>query len=310
MNIFTLTLSPAFDVHCIGEKIEKGRENFVTLTDRSVGGKGINISRALAAFGIESTAVVVMGEENSEELLNMLSGSALRIEAINVPGRIRENLTVHTPDGDETRISFPSPRLPESVLQKIEKITDGVLLAGDILTLTGSVPEGIDKCKLKSYVNSLAEKGVRVIVDSRSFSLADIVDMKPYLIKPNEYEIREYMGREILDERDALLSAERLRALGIANVMITLGERGAALASSDGGLFLKSPVINAVSTVGAGDSAIAGFIYSQTRGYGLEKTLWTAIAFGAAACLKSGTVPPSPKDVATILENGSFLTRT
>lgn len=306
IKIVTLTLSAAYDVHCYAKKIDVGRENFVTLSESDAGGKGINISRALKAFEISSIAIVAVGEENSSEFINKLDREGLTLEKIVIPGRIRENVTVHTNDGEETRISFGSSEAPENLLQKIEEITDSILSFGDILTLTGSIPKGVDIYNLKAYVGRLREKGIRVIVDSRSLSFEDVVDMKPFLIKPNEYEAREYVGEEVNDEADACLAAEKLRALGIENVMITLGGRGAVLASKEGVIYLPAPKIEVLSTVGAGDSAIAGFIYCVCCGYDAEKTLATSIAFGSAACLESGTKPPKREVILKILKNGSL----
>jgi len=306
MKIVTLTLSAAYDVHCHAEKIEVGCENFATLSETNAGGKGINISRALLSYGISSTAVVVLGEENSREFCEKLESGGVTFEKILVPGKIRENITVHTSDGKETRISFGGTEAPKNLISEIERITDALLSEGDILTFTGSIPSGVDKTEAKKYANRLREKGIRVIVDSRSFSLSDLLEMKPFLIKPNEYELEAYIGAPLGDEFGAIPAAEKLRALGIENVMISLGEKGAVLSSSEGSFYVRAPKINTVSTIGAGDSSIAGFTYALSQNMDMSSALKYAVAFGSAACLEAGTEPPRKSEILKILENGSF----
>ncbi len=306
MRIVTLTLSAAFDVHCSAEKIEVGLENFVTFGEKNAGGKGVNISRALHASSVASTAIVVLGEENSREFIEKLEEEGIDFEKILIPGRIRENITVHTADGKETRISFGATVVPESLIEEIEKITDEILFEGDILTLTGSVPQGVNIEELKRYVKRQKQKGVKVIVDSRSFAFSDIMAMGPFLIKPNEYEIQEYIGTAIAEESEARLAAEELRTFGVENVMITLGGRGAVLASSEGSFYVPAPQIEALSTIGAGDSAIAGFIYALSKGYDTKQSLELSVAFGTAACLKSGTTPPEMSDAINLIGSDVF----
>ena len=306
MRIVTLTLSAAFDVHCSAEKIDVGLENFVTFGEKNAGGKGVNISRALKACGVSSTAVVVLGESNSREFSEKLEREEIAFEKILIPGRIRENITIHTADGNETRISFGATVAPAGLIDKVETITDGILSEGDILTLTGSVPKGIAIEELKNYVKRQKQKGVKIIIDSRSFLFSDIMDIRPFLIKPNEYEIMEYIGTAISEESEARLAAEELRTFGIENVMITLGGRGAVLASSEGSFYVPAPKIDVLSTIGAGDSSIAGFIYALSKGYDTKRSLELSVAFGTAACHKSGTKPPEMSDAMDLIGSDIF----
>ena len=146
------------------------------------------------------------------------------------------------------------------------------------------------------------EKGVKVVIDSRSFTLSDLVEAKPYLIKPNEEEIETYMGRHIGNADEAVLAAAELHALGIENVMISLGGEGAVIVSRDGTYYQKAPDIVPVSTIGAGDSSIAGFLMGLSIGEGIGGALKRAVAFGSGACLTPGTNPPTPDDVYVLMK--------
>ena len=184
MKIVTLTLSAAFDVHYYVDGLKLGRENLVRVLSRDAGGKGINVSRALNAFGVENTAVAVLGEDNCGEFLKALGKDGTNVIPVVIPGRIRENVTLHTNGGEETRISLTAEPMPSEALEKIESMTDEMLSAGDVLAFTGSIPDGTSKSDVVEYLMRQRKRGVRLIVDSRSLSLDDLIQIKPFLIKP------------------------------------------------------------------------------------------------------------------------------
>lgn len=210
-------------------------------------------------------------------------------------GRIRENLTIHGADGRETRISFMGFSVTEEILSEIgEKIHGG---AGDIVTLTGRMPDGIGLESAKSFLIALREKGVRVVLDSRSFPAEDIMEVRPWLIKPNQEEISAYFGCTIENFRQAVQKAEVFSEHGIENVMISLGSQGAALLSGGCCHVAAAPEIDAISTIGAGDSSIAGFLAAAAKGADAEECLRNSVACGTAACLTDGSQPPRREDI-------------
>lgn len=298
MKIVTLTLSPAFDLHCTAENFLPYGESLAKIDARDTGGKGVNISRALVALGVENTALVVLGEENGEEFRRRLAADGVRGEYLTVPGRIRENLTLHTEGKPETRISFAGFRAPDDLLSRVEERIGAD--SDTALTLTGRLPEGMPMPEVKAFLSRLTARGAKAVIDSRSFSLDDLSEVRPWLIKPNEEEIAAYLGREIRTPREACEAAGELHTRGIANVMITLGKRGAVLANADGTFFCAPPAVTALSTVGAGDSTVAGFLAACTKGKKGADALAFAVAAGTAACLTPGTKPPRAADVADL----------
>lgn len=301
MKIITLTLNPAFDVHCFAENFAPYHENLAEVIDREAGGKGINISRALSSFGVDNLALTVLGDENGESFERILSADGLNFRTLWVKGRIRENITVHTNGADETRISFEGFRADGGLLERVgEQLTEEGL-DGAYVTFTGRAPTGISMAEIKAFVSSLGQMGARVIIDSRSFSLAELLEARPYLIKPNEEEISAYFGREIKTASEAKSAALSLCEGGIENVMISLGDRGAVLATRSGVWSAVPPKIEAVSTIGAGDSSIGGFLAALGEGRTEREALRYAVSFGTAACLTKGTRPPLPEDIARIL---------
>lgn len=299
MKIITLTLSPAFDMHCSGA-LELDHENLIRMDLCQAGGKGVNISRALVGAGCANTAVLLLGEENADSFLRSLASDGVCAEVVTVPGRIRENITIHTPDGKETRISFPGFAVEEDVLSKVTALLADKLDADTALTMTGRVPEGMAMPAVKAFLQQAAACGTKVVVDSRSFGMDDLLAVKPWLIKPNQEEISAYLGETIETMEQAADAAVRLHQQGITNVMVSMGGLGAVLACDEGVFRAEVPQVQVRSTIGAGDSSIAGFLAAAGEGADAAGCLRRAVAFGTAACMTEGTLPPRKLDIETL----------
>ena len=301
MKIYTITLSPAYDVHASASALSLQHENLAEVKSRDAGGKGVNVSRALTYNGVENTAVVVLGRDNCADFKAALDSDKMTYIAIEKDGRIRENLTIHTSGEDETRISFLGFSLDNGILSEVEDLIDAD--ESCVVTFTGSVPRGIDMPEVKKFLERLKNKGAKVVVDSRSFTLDDLISVAPWLIKPNSEEIATYSGKEVNSFADCLDFAKKLHDGGIENVMISLGEKGALLVTENAAITAVPPSINALSTIGAGDSTIAGFIAAYHDGKDAAEQLKIAVSYGTAACLLEGTTPPTKENVAEIYKN-------
>lgn len=302
MKIVTLTLCAAFDIHASAASVYPNRENAVRMSGYDAGGKGVNISRALCRFGVDNTAVVAVGEDNGDEYVKILENENICLQTVKIPGRIRENITIHTDDGKETRISFSGDDAPRDLLKRLSEITDAICDNDTVLTFCGRLPSGVSVEDAKTYIKKLEARGVRVVIDSKSFSLSDIVELRPFLIKPNEEEIYEYTKSDVSDIDLLMDTAIKLNGSGIENVMISLGARGALLCTGGKVYFSHAPSVEAVSTIGAGDSSIAGFLYALSEKKPPEECLKLAVAFGSAACLTAGTNPPDPDDINNLIK--------
>ena len=296
MDIITLTLSPAFDMHCSGALV-LNHENLIQMDLCQAGGKGVNISRALGSVACANTAVLLLGEENADSFLRSLSADGVCAEVVTVPGRIRENITIHTPDGKETRISFPGFAVDAHVLSRVTALLEDKLGANTALTMTGRVPEGMALSEVKTFLRYAAERGTKVVVDSRSFGYDDLLAVKPWLIKPNQEEISAYLGENVESMEQAAQAATKLHQQGIANVLVSMGGLGAVLACDEGLFRAEIPQVQVRSTIGAGDSSVAGFLAATGEGADAGECLRRAVAFGTAACMTEGTLPPRQADI-------------
>lgn len=293
--ITTLTLNPAFDIHVKVKEFCTGCETHAESVSRDVGGKGINISRALCENNITNSAVVVIGSENGADFLHGLDEAGLTYEAIQCKGRIRENITIHTDNGEETRLSFKGFKCDASLLSQVESL----IVKDGFVTFTGSIPEGIEPDEAEAFLVRLRECGAKLVIDSKSMTPAMLRRIKPWLIKPNAEEIETYYEKK-LQEEDLYKIAYELNRAGIENVLLSLGGDGAILAT-EGKLYRAYvPKVNVLSTIGAGDSSIAGFIACCGAP---EKRLRSAVSYGSAACLREGTKPPLPEDIKRISDN-------
>ena len=303
MKIITLTLNPAFDVHCHVPVLVPCREHLATVLSRDAGGKGVNISRALTENGVENIALVVLGRENASDFRASLAAARLATCEIEVKGRIRENITIHEDASRETRLSFPGFDAEASLLWLVEEALVPLLDKDCVVTLTGRIPVGIPMEDVKAFLHRLRFCGARVVIDSKSFTLDDLIECRPYLIKPNEEEIEAYLGKKLATLEDACNAAKDLWQKGIEHVLISMGCRGAVLACAEGTFAAEAPEIHALSTIGAGDSAIAGFLAAKKEGLGARDALRRSVAYGSAACLTEGTNPPRKEDVARLLSS-------
>ena len=299
MKIYTITLNPAYDVHVQCPEFQLIRENFASVICRDAGGKGINVSRALHVANVPYTAVVVTGNENCAEYKQQLKRFDLNAVYIETKGRIRENITVHH-GNDETRISFSGAKADGGLLDAVaEKIGS----AEDVfLVFTGSLPYGISKETAKRFLLDMKKRGAKILLDCRSFDLEDIQQIAPWLVKPNGQEASAWFQQEVSSVETAVICAGKLHEMGVENAVVSLGGAGAVL--YDGrAYYALAPTIKAVSSIGAGDSSIAGFLTAFMNGRTAGECLATAVAFGSAACMEEGTQPPRMETVARLLSS-------
>lgn len=290
--VYTITLNPAFDLHYEMDEFIPQSENYVKKALCSAGGKGINVSKALCALGTENKAIAVLGSENSAGFLKELP--ELDLEVIEIEGRIRENITIHPKYGKETRISLDNFVLSDEILFEIEKRLYPLLSEKSIVVFAGRIPKGLDKTTVKDFLKGVKKRGAKLVIDSNSFDLSDISEIAPFLIKPNEEEIKALF--KDADEAYGTM-AKKLNECGVENVMISLGKEGVYFSGNGESFFVKTPEITPVSTIGAGDSTIAGFVAGFEKGYSLADCVSLGVASGSAACLTEGTNAPKAEDI-------------
>ena len=297
-KIITLTINPAIDQHIRLSELEIGSDNLGVLERRDRGGKGINVSRALLSLGLDSLALVCAGRENGEEFVRGLKNEGLTVDYCLVDGRVRENLNIHTWEGD-TVIATAGPVLNEGDIASISLKLMAELDTPSIVVFSGRIAEGTDKELVIKMLLSAKEKGALLVLDSKSLLASDISRLCPLMIKPNIEEAEHLLSKKIKSPTE---SAKELTTLGAKYVLLTMGSDGLVLSDGKVAAFAPSVPVEVKSTVGAGDSTVASFIYSYIRGCSLLDTAVHASCVSAAACMTEGTLPPHPCEINRLLE--------
>lgn len=278
--ILTVTLNPAVD--CL-MGVSDYHENAVNRADYqqlTAGGKGINISVILHRLGIETKAFGFCGGETGKLLCSLLDGMECPHSMTWLENQLtRINVKLRC-DGNETEINGKGAEIAPDILENfIEKI-ENELNDGDILVLAGSIPSSVPSDIYARIMKRLYGKNIRIAVDSSGKPLAEILPLKPFLIKPNNFELGEILNRDISTREEAFGGASELQKLGAGTVLVSLAEKGAVLLTENGEKYeVSAPHGKVKNSVGAGDSMLAGFLA------GLEMTgdYYTALMLGTAS---------------------------
>jgi 1-phosphofructokinase len=291
--IITLTPNPSVDRTIEVDALVRGAVLRARSSRVDPGGKGVNVSRALAANGRKTRAVLPAGWEG-DQLAALLAPQDIPVVLVPVAGSIRANVSVVEPDGTVTKLNEPGPELTAAEIEAVTAATVAAAGDGEWLAVSGSLPPGTPDDLYARVVERLGPVQVRVAVDSSGPPLLAALGAGPDLVKPNREELAEATGRTIKTLGDVLAAAEELRARGAAAVLASLGADGALLVDETGATFGSAVVERPRSAVGAGDAMLAGFLAGGGRG---PSALAEAVAWGAAAASLPGSRMPTPTDL-------------
>jgi 1-phosphofructokinase family hexose kinase len=314
--IVTLTPNPSLDRTIELAQLVRGGVNRAEGGRVDPGGKGVNVSRALAQHGVKTAAVLPLGGPDGARLADLLAGQGIEVRAVPVSGGVRSNITVAEPDGTTTKLNELGPTLTPG---ELVALTDAVLdtaSPGCWVVCCGSLPGGVPDSFFADLIGPLHERGARVAVDTSGAALTAVLGRPagrpmPDLIKPNREELAEAVGRPLGTLADVVTAAHDLRARGVGIVLASLGADGAVLIDHTGCVHARATVERPRSTVGAGDSLLAGFLSCVAEparsgsavlatAAAAREALATAVAWGAAATSLPGSRMPAPKDVAGV----------
>jgi 1-phosphofructokinase len=292
--IVTLTLNPSVDRTVEVESLIRGEVMRAVGVRVDPGGKGINVSRALATHHRPTRAVVTVGGAEGDHLVNLLRDTGIEIVPVRIRGAIRSNITVVEPDGTTTKFNEPGAQLSAEELAAVFTAVKAAVESADWLVASGSLPPGMPAGVYADLVRSLAGSGTAVAIDTSGPALEAVLAAGPTLVKPNRDELAEVAGRQLPQIADVIAAANRLRDLGAGAVLASLGGDGAVLVDDDGAIHGWTPAVSPLSSVGAGDAMLAGFLAAGGTG---ADALIEALAWGAAAVLQPGSGMPSPADI-------------
>ena len=310
--ILTLTMNPSVDrTAALAAPLTVGGVNRIAEIDDSPGGKGVNVARVLAAGGVEARAVFPAPAQ--DPFVAMCTGAGIPTTVVPADGAVRVNLTLADPDGTTTKINAPGPEVDAATLRRVRTTVADLARDAAWVVLCGSLPRGVPDDFYADLVAELRSSGARLAVDTSDAPLAALAarlpDAAPDLVKPNGEELGQLAGVDggELERRAAdgdlapvVETARSLRGRGVGTVLVTLGGAGAVLVDDDDeAWFATTPAIRVRSTVGAGDSALAGYLLAEARGARPEDRLAWAVSHGSVAASLPGTGIPLGLDPAT-----------
>ena len=283
--IYTLTLNPSVDYIIELSEVNLGELNRTERTSKFAGGKGINVSKVLQRMGVESKALGFVGGFTGSYIKEQLKQEAIQTDFVEVEEDTRINVKVKALD--ETELNAAGPTISEEKLaelkQKISKLT-----SDDLLVLAGSIPSTLPANTYEELVKICSENDVSFVVDAEGDLLKKVLPHNPFLIKPNHHELGDLFNTTITTAEDVIPYGKKLLELGAQNVIVSLAGDGAVFINQHETIISTVPKGKVKSSVGAGDSMVAGFLAKYKETQDLKEAFRYSIASGSATAFSIG----------------------
>ncbi|KQB86555.1 1-phosphofructokinase family hexose kinase [Corynebacterium lowii] len=311
--ILTFTPNPSVDTTLtLSEPLAPGSVHRLTDITRVAGGKGVNVAHAAHLAGHPTLAL--FPASSRDPFVELATQAAIPFQAIEMDERVRTNTTVTQPDGTTTKLNGPGPQISEELREELtrELVAAAQREGAQWISLSGSLPPGVPVGWYGDLVATLrtAVPHARIAVDTSDAAMIALGESfqhsTPHLIKPNGLELGQLVGTdgEQLEAQaeqgnfgPTVEAARTIVTQGVESVLVTLGGAGAILVTGEGAWKATPPPISVVSTVGAGDSSLAGYMLADAEGTTPAECLRRAVAYGSAAASLPGTTLPRPDQV-------------
>ena len=288
--IYTITFNPALDYIMAVDNLELGSVNRSKTEKILPGGKGINVSMVLTNLGVENTALGFVAGYTGKNIEDIIKERGCKTDFVTLKEGL-SRINVKLMSNPETEINGNGPRISEAEVDELFGKLDN-LKADDALVLAGSVPSSLPDDIYSRILEHLKDKDVRIVVDATGDLLVNCLKYKPFLIKPNNFELEQIFNTKLNSREDSIKYAFKLKEMGALNILVSMGKDGAILVDEQGTVYdMMAPDGKVVNTVGAGDSMVAGFL----AGYYEKKDYKYAFKFAVA----TGSASAFSEDLAT-----------
>jgi 6-phosphofructokinase 2 len=290
-KIITITISPAIDINTNVSKVIPEHKLRCTETVYEAGGGGINVSKAIKKLGGDSLAIMQSGGSTGEMLEQLMANMSIDFLAIKTKNPTRQNFIVLEENTNaQYRFGMPGSTLStaeiDEFIQKIEQLS----VSTDFIVASGSLPEGVPVDFYARIAKICKENNTKFILDTSGAPLKAAANEGVYLLKPNLQELSQLYNVENLELNDVDDAAKFIIEKGNCEVVVvSLGPQGAILVTKDGYEHAPSPIVKKLSTVGAGDSMVAGMVWALSEGKSLSEMLRMGVACGSAATMNKGS---------------------
>ncbi|PPC77129.1 1-phosphofructokinase [Pokkaliibacter plantistimulans] len=305
--VVTLTLNPALDLTVQLGELVPGEVNLARQGNLRPAGKGINVAMVLRDLQEQVAVTGILGQDNSDAFEHLFAQLQLDNHFLLEQGATRINVKLSEQQGRVTDINLPGITVSEAVWQTLQQRLLALCEQADVFVLSGSLPRGLAADSYGQIIGLLRQHGKTILVDTSGQALHAAVAAVPDLIKPNVEELEQWTGTALPDAEAQELAVRKLLALGIRHVVLSDGERGVRWYSRDGAWQALPPRVSVVSTVGAGDSLVAGLTYGLLNQLAVADTLQLATAVAALAVSQIGVGIPDTERLNQLKQQVSVM---
>lgn len=299
-KVVTVTLNPALDLTGHLEQLNVGSVSLVDEGNFHAAGKGVNVAQVLCDLGAEVTVTGFLGQDNEQLFCQLFQDLGVNDQFIRVKGSTRINVKLVEQSGSTSDINFPGVDVTPSDRERFETTLFELAENHDYFVIAGSLPRGISPEQCASWVQKLHDLGKKVLFDSSRAALTAGVESHPWLIKPNDEELSQFVGRQLATPEQCKQAAEELTNKGIENIVVSMGADGVMWLNKGTWLHATPPKMNVVSTVGAGDTLVAGLCWGHMQNMDRPQLLAFATALSALAVSQIGVGVPNCKELQNI----------
>ncbi|ATC20638.1 1-phosphofructokinase [Pasteurella multocida] len=287
-KVLTITLNSAYDLVGHLPHLTRGAVNQVDSLGLYPAGKGINVGKVLHDLGVDVALTGFLGQENQTGFQQLFSRLGLTDHFHRITGATRINVKLTESDGVVTDLNFQGYHVSKTDWQTFVDFSLQQCQTFDVIAVCGSLPRGISVDDFTAWLSQLNKNNIKLILDTSQQAFASGIQAKPWLVKPNRDELASWHGSPLATQQDIIRAATQLQRQGIPHVVVSMGEEGAIWLNENTVLHAQPPQDTPiVSTVGAGDTMVAGLIYGMLNAYSAEKTLAFATALLSLAVSQS-----------------------
>ncbi|ENM5882682.1 1-phosphofructokinase [Vibrio metoecus] len=287
-KVVTITLNPALDLTGSMNQLNVGSVSLVEHSSLHAAGKGVNVAKVLSELGADVTVTGFLGRDNQELFCQLFNQLGVRDEFIRIDGATRINVKLVEHNGAVSDINFPGITVTQADIDAFEATLLRLAQDHDYFVLAGSLPKGISPQRCAGWISQLRSMNKKVLFDSSREALMVGLEARPWLIKPNDEELSQWCGKELTTLKECQQAASQLAQKEIENIVISMGANGVMWLNENEWLHAKPPKMQVVSTVGAGDTLVAGLCWGHMQHMEKDNLLRFATALSALAVTQVG----------------------
>ncbi|WP_226420618.1 1-phosphofructokinase [Vibrio sp. E14] len=299
-KVVTITLNPALDLTGSVNELNVGSVSLVQQSNLHAAGKGVNVAKVLSDLGADVTVTGFLGKDNPELFHQLFNDIGVKNEFVEVQGATRINVKLVEASGNVSDINFPGVQVTADEIARFEETLFRLAKTHDYFVLAGSLPGGVTAEQCAAWIKALHQQGKKVLFDSSKAALKSGIEAHPWLIKPNNEELGDFVGEYLETPEQCQAAAQTLSDKGIENIVVSMGADGVMWLNQGKWLRAQPPRMNVVSTVGAGDTLVAGLCWGHMQLMPKNDLLRFATALSALAVSQVGVGLTSQEELENI----------